>query len=188
MRHKYTTTALLLARTPHAEASATLFALTPDLGLIRVRAQAVRKPGAKLASAVQTFAHSDLTLVRAKDGWRLTGAILVHDYAKSLEPVMRTRVARVAELFLRFVQGDSTDARFYYILDGLLQVLPTLSPEEADAAECIAVLRLLVVLGLDVGALPIGSQEYAPEARSAILASRSEFIKRINHGIEASGL
>src|SRR3989344_8412979 len=56
MRHKYQTTALVLARSPRGEMSATVALLTADLGLIRARVQGVRRPGALLAAAPTTFA------------------------------------------------------------------------------------------------------------------------------------
>jgi recombinational DNA repair protein (RecF pathway) len=64
MRHKYSTTAIVLSRTPLAEASALVTLLTADVGLIRARAQGVRKPGAKMASALQTLIESDVMLLR----------------------------------------------------------------------------------------------------------------------------
>ena len=50
----------MLARTPLAEASASLLLLTEEFGLARARAQGVRKPGAKMAGALATLAESDV--------------------------------------------------------------------------------------------------------------------------------
>ena len=40
--------------------------LTPELGLVRARAEGVRRSGAKLAHALQTLHASDVILVRGK--------------------------------------------------------------------------------------------------------------------------
>ena len=77
MRHKYETRAVVLFRSPVGETSAFVVLLTSELGLVRTLSQGVRKSGAKLAHALTTFAESDVVLVRGKDGWRLSGAVLV---------------------------------------------------------------------------------------------------------------
>lgn len=188
MRPKYATEAIVLARIPFGEASVQLVLLTKEFGVVKARAQGVRKMGAKLASATQTGSESDVILVRGKDGWRLSGALLVHNWFSLFNGECRSRSARVMQLLMRFVQGESHDPRLYLILSGLLATLPVLVESEADAAECLAALRLLHVLGLDAGAIPGGMHEYTPEILQTIHEKRRAYIERINHGIQASGL
>mgnify|MGYP001567250827 CR=1 FL=1 len=76
MRYKYETRGIVLSRAPSGEANAFITLITPELGLVRARAQGVRKPGAKLAAALATFAESSLVLVRGKEDWRIAGAVL----------------------------------------------------------------------------------------------------------------
>src|SRR3989338_714111 len=76
MRHKYETRGIVLSRSPVGEAIPFVTLLTPELGLVRALAQSIRKPNAKLASALTTFAESSVVLVRGRDGWRLSGAVL----------------------------------------------------------------------------------------------------------------
>src|SRR5580692_963366 len=108
MRHKYATTGIILSRTPIGEASAFITLLTPDLGLVRARAQSIRKPGAKLAAALQTFSESDVILVRGKDGWRLSGAVLARSWFTELNAPARLRAGRITNLVLRLVHGESS--------------------------------------------------------------------------------
>lgn len=191
MRHKYATTGIVLSRTPVGEASAIITVLTPDLGLIRARAQSIRKPGAKLASALQTFNESDLILVRGKDGWRLSGAMLSRAWFTDLtKPDVRARAGRAASLILRLVHGEIPDSALYEIFSGLLASLADETPDElADAAECLAALRTLRAIGVDAGDIPGGTTgDYTPTSLNPITERRSDFIVRINHGIAASGL
>jgi len=51
MRHKYETRGIVLSRSPLGEANAFVTLLTPELGLVRARAQGVRRSGAKLSAA-----------------------------------------------------------------------------------------------------------------------------------------
>lgn len=189
MRHKYTTAAIALARTPLSEASSLVTLLTGDFGVIRARSQGLRKPGAKMGAGLQTLAESDVTLLKGKEGWRLAGSILARDWSRALSPKTRTRAGRVAELMLRFVRGEVNDPALFIIYTNFIGSLANLSEEEQDAAECLAVLRILRTLGLDAGIIPGTSDEdYGEEARAAVLADRKDIIARINRGIAASGL
>jgi recombinational DNA repair protein (RecF pathway) len=201
MRHKYATPAIVLGRLPLAEASASITLLTAEVGLIRARAQGVRKPGAKMASALQTFTESEVLLLRGKDGWRLAGALQGEDWFKKLgEHTARRRAGRIAALLQRLVQNDSLDTSttFYSIFSKFLFALTEITTGEtsdgekealADAAECLAALRILHALGVDAGEIPDGLLgEYPPEVLEEVIAHRQDFITRINRGIGASGL
>lgn len=186
MRHKYSTQAVVLARNPLAEAGMLVTLLTPSLGLIRARAQGVRRSGAKLAHALQTLHASDIILVRGKEGWRLTGALLVEDCFSDLSHEARLRAGRVAGLLLRLVHGELAEPALYYYFYEFVRTLPLLSTEEQDSAESLVALRLLHALGSDAGALP--PEGYTKEALEHALSGRKDLIVRINRGITTSGL
>lgn len=189
MRHKYATRAIVLARAPSGEATTLVTLLTADLGLMRVRAQSLRKPGAKLASALVTFAESELMLVRGREGWRLTGAVLEENWVRRLpDPDARRTAGRVSGLLLRLVAGEAHDLELFHILKSFFEALATLSAEDREAAEIIAVLQILTELGLDAGELPEGAITFSPEALATVRAERTRYVARINHGITASGL
>lgn len=186
MRHKYATQALVLARTPLSEAGMLMTLLTPDLGIIRARAEGVRRGGAKLAHALQALDESDVMLVRGKEGWRVTGAILGTDRFKALPPSARKRVSRVTGLLLRLVHGEAQEPELHRIFSRFIETLPTFSEDEQDASECLVLVLLLHALGLDSGALP--GTDFDIETLATITEGRSEYITRINRGIIASGL
>ncbi len=186
MRHKYSTEALVLARTPLSEAGMLITLLTPELGLIRARAEGLRRSGAKLAHALQTFNETDVMLVRGKEGWRLTGAILSQNRFSELTHISRMRAARVAGLLLRLVHGESSDPLLHAHFREFMDALPMLTPEEAETAESLVVMRLLSVLGFDAGDLP--PDGYGTPAHLHALEQRSSIIARINRGIAAAGV
>lgn len=185
MRHKYATEAIVLARTPLAEAGVFATLLTSEFGLIRAIVTGVRRSGAKLASSLQTFDESAVILVKGKDAWRLTGAVLAHDHFHALTPAARERAGRISLLLLRLVRGESLDAELFPVLAGFISALPALDEAGQDAAEIIAALRLLGTLGLDAGPRPQG---YDEAALSFARDHRSDLIRRINRGIQESGL
>ncbi|MEJ0053636.1 MAG: recombination protein O N-terminal domain-containing protein [bacterium] len=186
MRHKYGTSAIVLARAPLSEDSALVTLLTTDLGLVRARAQGLRKPGAKLAAALQTLSESEVILVRGKDAWRLSGAVLSQNRFQAMPHGARLRAARVSGLILRLVAGESADPALYAVFSGFLEALASRPESEHDAAECLAALRILRALGLDAGAEAPGA--FGSAELAAISANRSSVVSRINRGLTASGL
>jgi recombinational DNA repair protein (RecF pathway) len=180
MRHKYSTRAIVLGRNPAGEANASLALLTRDLGLVRARAQGLRKQGAKLAPALATLTESEVILVRGAEGWRLAGAILAQNRFAALSREARERAGRIAALMLRLASAEEADHRLFALYERFLDTL-THEPEAAhDAAEILAAVSILAALGLDAGELPASGEE--------VEAARARFVARVNRGIEASGL
>ncbi|MHB1163332.1 MAG: DNA repair protein RecO [Minisyncoccota bacterium] len=189
MRHKYETRGLVLARTHLGEANTFVTLLTSDLGLVHARAQSLRKSGAKLAPALATLTESDVMLVRGKEGWRVTGAVLRESwFVRFAHAQTRLRVARVSSLFLRLVAGETQDAELFPVMRGFFQALTELPEETHEAAEILVVLRTLALLGLDTGEIPGGMTEFALPVLRKIHEDRTAYVARINTGIAASGL
>jgi len=188
MRHKYDTRGLVLARMHVGEANTIVIVLTPDLGLVHARAQSLRKPGAKLAAALATLVESDVVLVRGKEGWRITGAVLRENWFERLgNKETRVRASRVSGLFLRLVAGETPDTELFPIMRGFLEALAQLPTESHEAAEILAVLRTLAVLGLDTGEIP-GGADFSSPLLATVFKDRALYVARINAGIAASGL
>ncbi len=162
---------------------------------MRARAQGVRRPGAKLAAALATFAESSLVLVRGKEDWRVAGAVLEENWFTRIETASSREVAaRVSGLLLRLVAGEVHDPKLFLIVRGFFEALAPLpfgSPDAGDAheaAEVLAALRVLAALGLDAGEIPGEVSEFTPSLLADIREARTNYIARINRGIAASGL
>lgn len=189
MRHKYETRGIVLARSPLGEANALIAILTPEVGLVRARAQGVRRSGAKLAPALATFAESELTLVRGKEQWRVAGAVLKENWFARIKNVSaREHATRVTGLLLRLVAGETSDMNLFPIVSGFFEALAALPEDLHEPAEMLAVIRLLAVLGLDEGSIPGEWSVFAPTTLDEVAQDRAQCITRINRGIAASGL
>lgn len=189
MRHRYETRGIVLSRAPSGESNAFVTLITPELGLVRARAQGVRKPGAKLAAALATLAESSLILVRGKEGWRIAGAVLEENwFGRVNEHFPHTRAARISGFIVRLAAGEGKEQPLFSIVKGFLEALSSLSEEEHEDAEILAALRILRALGLDAGDIPGDTSDFTPGVLSSIRDARSSYIVRINRGIEASGL
>ncbi|VAW32704.1 hypothetical protein MNBD_CPR01-511 [hydrothermal vent metagenome] len=188
MRHRYATKAIALKRYPLSEASAGIVLLTDELGLVHARAQSVRKQGAKLACALQTFTESDVILLRGKESWRISGAVLDTSWFSLLGVAERERAGRVAGFLLRLAPCESIDSRFFHIMRDFFQALVDMPENLHDSAECLVSLRFLRILGLDAGELPVVNNDNVVQVLETIEKNRGVYIARINHGITASGL
>lgn len=188
MRPKYPTRGIVLARYPAGEANVTFSILTPDFGLVRARAQGVRKPGAKLAPALQTLTECEAVLVRGKEGWRLSGAVLVENWSRRLPGETRERAGRIATLLLRLVRGESADPVIFFIYMDFLSALLRLPLPLHELAEVVAALGILNELGLDDGEVKEDALIFKEEALTLLLPERRDLILRVNRGLTASGL
>ena len=188
MRHKYDTRGIVLARTPLGEANSLITLLTPTVGLVRARAQGIRKPGAKLAHGLTTLSESDVTLVQGKEGWRVVGAVLREQWAKVLTHEGRERVARVSGLLLRLVVDEMREERLFEEMGEFLTALRDRPSELHEAIELLVVLRLLALLGLDAGEDAMTLRGYDAPLLQQVLEARTSYIQRINQDISASGL
>jgi DNA repair protein RecO (recombination protein O) len=188
MRYRYETRGIVLSRTPSGEANAFITLLTPELGLVRARAQGVRKPGAKLAAALATFSESSLVLVRGKEDWRIAGAVLEENWFALMARPARPVAARVSGLLLRLAASEARDRELFPLVAGFFSALTALPEGAHEAAEALAVLRMLRALGFDAGEIPGALSEFTPSALAEAGSARATYVARINRGIAASGL
>lgn len=183
MQHKYATRAIVLARYPIKEAGESVVLLTEELGLVRARAEGLRRSGAKLAPALQTLSEADVILLRGKEGWRLAGAVLATSWFAELTSATRLRAGKRASLITRLVQGEGEDLALYALYREFLGALRDEPEELHDSAELFLTLTLLARLGHDAGVIP-SRESIAALAKD----ERLTLISRINESLASSGL
>lgn len=188
MRHKYQTLGVVLSRKDHGEANVLVSILTPELGLIRARVQGVRKSGAKLATGIMTLSTSSCTLVRGKEGWRLVGALIERNDRDLLTFEGREVVGRVSFLIERLVKGEAHDGRLFEVFYALLERIRTSSKESYETYECLALMYVLSLQGVESGKGLSDAYDFNESDLAYVEAHTREVISRINTGIHASGL
>jgi DNA repair protein RecO len=158
----YHTEGFILASGEVKEHNRLLWILTPDLGLIVVMAQGVRKITSKLRPHLQDLAHVDLALVRGREFWRVIGAERSSLLAPATgQPLAIAAWARLSGLLRRLIRGEGEQQVLFNDLKAAVSTLVTLrSVEEVTDLELIVELRLLHYLG------------YLPD--------RSEFVPYLN--------
>ena len=115
MYHLYHTPAFVLGSEPFGEGSKRFTLFTRELGLISGNATSVREERSKLRYALQDFSYSDITLVRGKDSWRLTSAVLIENIYNVFRntPEVAALFGRVFRLLQRLLAGEEKNEKLF---------------------------------------------------------------------------
>lgn len=139
MHHIYTTPAFVVHSSPHGEAGKFLLLFTRDFGMIGATAQGIRLSQSKLRYHVQDSSFSNISVVRGKEVWRLTGA---HEILHSKNSILHLKILK---LLRRLLQGEDKNERLFEIIEELYKT--EVSESDFNEVECITVLRILNTLG-----------------------------------------
>ncbi len=167
--------------------------LTRDLGLVRASARSARVEHSKLRYGLEPLTLGRFSFVRGKHEWRLVGAERVSRTHLASPPERAGALGRIARLLLRLVQGEEPLPELYKTVAEGFEYLPRAeSLADAEAIECVLVLRILSHLGY----LP-HTPEIAPfvetdffslELAASAARSRTLLVRAINHSLGATGL
>ena len=137
MHHIYHTEAFILGTRQHGEDSKIITLYTNELGLVRAKAQGVRKISSKLRFTLQNFAYAKVDLVRGKEIWRITTASPIDSNMDILcFPEREDVVAHVTSLVSRLVAGEERNDEIFFILKNLFEILrSTVSLDKAYCAK-----------------------------------------------------
>ncbi len=137
MYHLHTTPAYVLQSYPHGESSRVYKLFTRELGLLYGHGQGVRELKNRNRYALATYRLTEVTLVRGREVWRLTGARGAGAHAS-----LPTR--RVLDLVGKLVPlGDPVPTLFDLVRAGVERSVPY----EGSVLERLLVLRILDTLG-----------------------------------------
>lgn len=139
MHHIYTTPAFVIHSSPHGEAGKFILLFTKDFGMIGATAQGIRLGTSKLRYHVQDFNFSNVSVVRGKEVWRITGA---HE----LEHLPSTIVhLKILKLLKRLLQGEDKNEKLFELIEELFKT--EIKEADFEYVECLTVLRILNTLG-----------------------------------------
>lgn len=181
----HTTPAFVLTSYPHGESSKVYKLLTRDFGVLYVHGQGVREVRNRNRYALGTHAHSQVTLVRGRGTWRLTGA-------RALSSTHTPHWRRVLALAGTLLAVEDPAPRAYALLATGENVASTI-PSDADAcATYEAILALFLLHELGYVARPRSSlvdDLLAQEGDLAVLVNslvprRKELVLAVNATLE----
>jgi DNA repair protein RecO len=191
----YTTDSFILKSINFGEANKYYFIFTQEFGLIRVAAQGVRHLKSKLRYGLSDFSFCQVSVVRGKEIWRLTGAEKKLDLKDQDKLLL---LSRIFSLLLRLLHGEErNDKLFEVVKEGMVflnNYLDNNSKKEEDLAnfECIIALRILSALGY-IGKLGefdqfTTSPYFSPELLANMSTLKSRAILEINKSLQETHL
>ncbi len=150
MSHRiFTTQALVVSAEPFGEANRWFLFLTPDLGLIRGRAQGIRWGTSKLKASLPLYGLAEVSLVRGREQWLVVGARADERLAPLLaRGAGRSLAAQVSKLLIRLLAGEEGNpSLFEGVVAGLVAAAQAPTAAAFYQCELILVLRVLANLG-----------------------------------------
>ncbi len=196
MHHIYHTSGFILGSNASGEANRAFRIFTKDLGLVKASAQGVRHLKSKLRYSLHDFSFCELSLVRGKELWRVTGAskhINIYEALRS-NPEMLAVFARVFALLERLLSGEEKNTvLFDYLSEAIRFALSKKqSPELVRNFEYILVLRVLSSLGY-LGTSPetslfVGSPYWSDDLLADMNPVMGRILQEINKSLKETQL
>ncbi len=185
MHHIYRTKAFVINSFETKEADKDLLLLTKDFGLIRVRAQGIRKGTSKLKYSLQDFSLAEIALVRGRNGYRLTNAGYVSNFFyenKNIETVKI--ISRFFLLIYKLVHGEDDTSNLFHVMEKFVELVGDERIANHKNLEIITVINILHSLGYFTKNYNLDIETINNLSDS----ERVELIKEINSSIEATQL
>lgn len=140
MHHIYTTKAFVIHSSPYGEAGRFLLLFTKDFGMIGATAQGIRLVQSKLRYHIQDYSFTNISVVRGKEVWRLTGA---HEIGGVTRPSILN--IKIFKLLKRLLHGEEKNEKLFNIIESLYE--NEIKKENYEIIECLIILRVLNSLG-----------------------------------------
>lgn len=170
--------------------------LTKNMGLVYARAKSVRKLHSKLRFGLQEMSCVDVSLVKARNSWRVTNAIPKDNfYRRVSDNHLKTKtLMRVSKLLLRLLQGEEVNERLYDVVYNGVRFIAGMDSydEHVYNLEVLLVLRTLKELGYIAGGGRFGYMLSSPFVNDMILyeagRNRPFAIREINRALKETQL
>lgn len=191
--HLYNTRGFILQTFGTGEADKTLRIFTEDLGMISVRAQAVRKPTSKLRPFLRELSLVRLVVVRGKNIWRLTDVFEIASFSSKKSPERVKLSAFMFSLVNRFVHGEEDNAKLFSVLVDAYEFLSSevFTEDELVNFEALVALKILASLGYvgeDPELKPFLCKPFSKEILKEFISVRRDAVRNVNRALEASQL
>lgn len=192
MHKVLTSEGIVLGKRGVGEANTLVAILSPGMGLVRASARSARREVSKLRYGLEPLTLARYSLVRGKSEWKLVGVEHVSRECAPPSAMGLTRAGKVSRLLLRLIQGEEHIPEIFATVTEGFRTLARVEDSEAEAVECVLVLRILAHLGY----LPqtaelapfINEDFFSLELSSLVKKSRNTLIRTINESLNATGL
>lgn len=191
--HIYRTEAIVLSARPYKEANLLATFLTREMGVVRAVVISGRKESSRLRYGAQPLSQVELSLVRGKLLWRVTGVHVVEQWQttlvrKSDREIMR-RIGNLIEALV--VEEDASVTLYTTFIEGMRAIVLESDAGIRSLRELYMVRYILGELGYmekETTALFNLSSVVSKETIEAMMKEKATLVGKINHAIGASQL
>ncbi|MFA5987913.1 MAG: DNA repair protein RecO [Candidatus Paceibacterota bacterium] len=189
MYNIYKTNAFVLAADNFGEANRFVYLLTDELGFLRAAVQGVRELKSKLKNALQPFSYSEVSLVRGKDVWRVTGARRQDNFDVVFKnPDKITSAARIFSVVKR-MSGElgHDEGLFNVVYDGISFLAKDVDEKDLSTFDIVFAAKVLEKLGY-WSEPTLMTEKSWEEGMAAVGLQKANFILLINRSLQSSHL
>lgn len=185
----YHTDMIVLDSVPRDEANMVYTLLTRDLGIIRAKAQSIRKGTSKLRYGLQYLSRGTVDVIKAKDYWRIVGAEPMETLL--LDDLYHKPLHRIVKLVPRLLPQNEVIEGLYEVITAahVMLINSELSKFE-QAIEMVTVARILSLGGYWNESLStyLETMELNVKTLQTILEQKKIYLAAINSGIRHTHL
>lgn len=194
--HIYQTDAFVLNGINTGDSNRYIDVFTREIGLVRASAQGARYEKSKLRYSLQNYTYSNVSLVRGREIWRITGALHLHNtfYDLASNNFKNILCSRVFSVLRRLLHGEEKNEYLFETMVLFVDFLKynKFSEKELKFLESLVVLRILHNLGYvsDESHFSefIKDNKFSIGLLEKIEKIEKHTIKEINRALEASHL
>lgn len=199
MHHVYRSRAIIISDYDFKDYDKDFLMLTEKFGLIRGRAQGIRRMSSKMRYSLQPFSLTDIALVRGKYGFRITNSNIQKNFFYENKDFGFVRmISKIFNLLKRLIQGDDFSEQTFKIFKETIDFYDSLEKKDRTenllkSLEIITVLKILFYLGYvkkDKEFLGIIENKLDLDILNSISdeSLQKKLIKQINNSIKESQL
>jgi DNA repair protein RecO (recombination protein O) len=145
--HIYSTIGIVLKRKTFGESDTVLSILTQDLGLVLASAKSTRTLQSKLKGSLQEYSLSNVSMVKGKNGWKITNASLIKNYYFDSPEYSKKIFAKISLILQKNITGELFHKEVFDIVrTGFDSVIET-KIDNIQYIETLMVLRIMKELG-----------------------------------------
>lgn len=194
--HTYNTEAFVLGSLPAKESSRYIYLFTKEIGLIGAHAQNVRSLESKLRYALDDLSFSNISLVKGKNVWRITGATPLKRFYSIFTGKREKLIlcAQILSVIRAMVTGEEKNPELFFIIQKGFEFIENgdFSNAELLNIETILMLRIMNNLGYfgvnEKLRKFVENNNWSKDFVSKMSVHRKEAISAINQALKESHL
>lgn len=185
----YNTPSYIISLRNQREADRLLTFITKDFGQTTAIARGVRYEKSKLRYHLQLFSHLNLSLVKGKEFWRVTGAEPLQSQTNPSKHQNKL-LAYLSGLIRKLTFEDETDSSLYYYWQDIENKTTNINDVNYSAYKIYAVGKLLTQIGyFDPDTIPyLQSDELTPKDIKKLLDNKEKYISLLTNSLHDAGV